>query len=140
MIKSGMVVKVENDRPLVCFERAGACEKCNGCMDGKKMMTVSVLGNAKEGDYVDVELPGSKLVISSFVMYTIPLFGLVIGIMLGNHFTGNELHSLFYGLGGLFVCGLFIKLFDNWMKKQTAWQPHIVAVHPRESSSAVQTK
>ncbi|MDO5022624.1 MAG: SoxR reducing system RseC family protein [Eubacteriales bacterium] len=128
MIRTGVVVKFEKNRPMVCFDRLQACESCGQCFDSNKQTLVRVLGEAEIGDIVEVELPDKKILALSAMMYILPLVGLLIGLFLGNRFLAEEGLAFLTGLAGLGLCFLGVKIFDNWLQNQRRWQPHIVKI------------
>lgn len=129
MIRTGRVIKIENNRPMVCFDRLDACEKCGACFSNKKQTLVRVLGDAKIDDIVDVMLPDNKILALSVIMYLIPLVGLLLGLFIGNYFLGGEAKALLAGLGMMAIFFIVVKRIDQWLQTQPKWQPHIVAVH-----------
>ncbi len=132
MIRTGRVIKLEKNHPMVCFDRLKACEHCGQCFDNNKQTLVRVLGEAKVGDIVEVELPDKKVLALSIMMYVLPLLGLLLGLFLGNRFLSEEGLAFLAGLAGLAICFIGVKLFDNWLQNQRKWQPHIVKVHSAE--------
>ena len=71
MIRTGRVITIENNRPMVCFDRLDACEKCGACYNNKKQTLVRVLGQAEIGNIVDVALPDNRILTLSVIMYVI---------------------------------------------------------------------
>jgi sigma-E factor negative regulatory protein RseC len=132
MVRTGRVVELKKNHPMVCFDRLEACESCGQCLDKNKQTLVRVLGEAQIGDIVEVELPDKKVLALSVIMYILPLLGLIIGLYLGNRFLAEEGLAFLTGLAGLAVCFIGVKLFDNWLQNQRNWQPHIVKVHSSE--------
>lgn len=126
MIRTGRVIKIENGRPMVCFDRLETCEKCAGCLDNKKQALVRVLGQAEPGDSVDVELPDHQILGLSIVMYAIPLAGLLIGLLMGNAVFAQEWQTLLCGFAGLALCFGIVRAIDGRIQNNEKWQPHIV--------------
>lgn len=129
MIRTGRVIRIENGRPMVCFDRLETCEKCAGCLDQKKQALVRVLGEAQEGETVDVELPDHQILGLSMIMYAIPLAGLLIGLLAGNAVFAREWQTLLCGLAGLALCLAIVRLIDGRIRNEVKWQPHIVRRH-----------
>ncbi len=129
MIRTGRVIKIENSRPMVCFDKLDACEKCGACFNTKQQTLVRVLGDAKTDDIVDVSLPDNKILMLSVIMYVIPLVGLIIGLLLGSVLLDSEAKILILGLSMMALFFIVVKALDKWLQNQPKWQPHIVAVH-----------
>lgn len=129
MIRTGRVIRIENGRPMVCFDRLELCDKCEGCLDNKKQALVRVLGDAQQGDLVDVELPDNQILGLSIVMYAIPLAGLLIGLLAGNAVFNKEWQALLCALAGLAVSFGIVRLIDGKIQNEIKWQPHIVRKH-----------
>lgn len=129
MIRTGRVIRIEKGRPMVCFDRLETCEKCAGCLNDKKQALVRVLGEAQEGEMVDVELPDNQILGLSLIMYAIPLAGLLIGLFLGNAAFNREWQTLLCGLAGLALCLAVVRLIDGRIQNKVKWQPHIVRRH-----------
>ena len=133
MIRTGKVIRIEDSAPVVCFDRLASCDGCKGCSGEQRQTSVRVLGEAHEGDEVDVQMPDNHILSLSFVMYLIPMVGLVLGIMLGNRLFDNQLASLGVGLAMMALIFVGIALFDHWLQKQEKWQPRIIAVHDKKT-------
>ena len=128
MIRTGRVITIENNRPMVCFDRLDACEKCGACYNNKKQTLVRVLGQAEIGNIVDVALPDNRILTLSVIMYVIPLLGLILGLLIGNAVLGTEVKTLLAGLAGMAVFFIAVKAIDKWLQNQPKWQPHIISV------------
>ena len=129
MIRTGRVVSIENGRLMVCFERLEMCEKCDACFDHKKQTLVRVLGEAKQGEIVDVELPDNQILSLSVVMYAIPLAGLLIGLLVGSAVFEKDWQTVLSSLAGLALCLGIVRVLDGKIQDKEKWQPHIVRRH-----------
>ena len=133
MIRTGKVVRIEENTPVVCFDRLASCDTCTGCSGEQRQTSVRVLGEAKEGDEVEVLMPDYRILSLSFVMYAIPMIGLVLGIVLGNALSDNQLVSLGIGVACMAAIFVGISVFDHWLQKQEKWQPRIISVHDKKT-------
>ena len=131
MIRTGTVIKEENQRLLVCFDKLAACAGCSGCGREQKTTTVYVHGDAKTGDRISVQMPDVKILKASMMMYLIPLLGFIMGLILGNVFSqGNDLWMVAGSFIGLLLSIFVLRLTDKRLGSKSAWQPMIVAVNP----------
>lgn len=98
MAEVGQVTMVDKDEVVVRLMRQEACGKCGACsvgLDNKDMFIHAAnLCHANVDDYVEIELEEANFIMAVFIMYGLPLIGLLIGIAIGE------------GLGYLFFKGL----------------------------------
>ena len=131
MIRTGTVIRQENQGIVVCFDQLAACAGCSGCGREQKTTTVFVRGKANSGDRISVQMPDIKILKASMMMYLIPLLGFLLGLTLGNVFSqGNDLWMIAGSFIGLFLSVAALKLTDNRLGGKTAWQPKIIAINP----------
>ena len=87
MKENGIVSKVISDRLAeVAFQRSAACEKCRACrIAGEGMVAVTAVNEvgAKQNDIVEIEVPTETMVVSSLVVFLLPVFFLIVGYLLG---------------------------------------------------------
>lgn len=126
MIRNGIVVKSENNRLLVCFEKLDMCTKCGQCSNSHQEALVSVVGDAPEGSIVSVEMPDQRILGLSVIMYVLPLIGLIVGLFVGAIFIENELKLLGFGLFCMGWLFLVVKMIDNRLRSMPKWQPRVV--------------
>ena len=89
---------------------------------------VTVAGTASAGDTVEVELPDSRVLKASFLMYAVPLCGFLLGLVLGQVLIGTDLAAALLGLTGLGLTWGALHLIDKKIAKKGEWQPRVVAV------------
>ncbi|NLC32322.1 MAG: SoxR reducing system RseC family protein [Clostridiales bacterium] len=131
MIRTGTVIREENQGIVVCFDQLAACAGCSGCGREQKTTTVFVRGNAKSGDRISVQMPDIKILKASMMMYLIPFLGFIFGLALGNYFSkGNDFWMIAGSFTGLLISVAGLKLADNLLGTKAAWQPKIIAVNP----------
>ena len=87
--EEGTVQKVLPGKALVKMQRHAACEHCDSrgscdIFEGKEM-EIEVINHldAKEGDRVEISVPGRSLLKLSLFVYFIPVVALVIGACIG---------------------------------------------------------
>ncbi len=135
MIRTGRVIHKEHNLLQVCFDKEEACTNCGLC--GRQESTMSVQGEAQVGDVIEVELPDAQVLKASMITYALPLVGLILGLWLGTElFPGREGLSLLIGAVGTVLFFGGVKLFDSRLRKTSAWQPRIIAIHPVEADLA----
>lgn len=133
MIRTGRVIEKEQNLLKVCFDREEACGNCGLC--ARQETPMAIPGEAEVGDLIEVELPDAQVLKASLVTYAVPLLGLLAGLWLGAElFPGREVMSLVTGAAGMALFFAGVKLFDNTLRKTSAWQPKIIAVRPAESA------
>lgn len=131
MIRTGTVIREENQGIVVCFDQLAACAGCSGCGREHKTTTVFVRGDAKSGDRISVQMPDIKILKASMMMYLIPLLGFLFGFVLGNILSqGNDLWIIAGSFSGLFLSVAALKSADNKLGTKSAWQPKIIAINP----------
>ena len=131
MERVGEVVGVSGNQLQVVFCRPADCAKCGACHGGRAQMELKLTGKAQKGDQVVVEMPTGNVLKASVLAYTVPLIGLVGGMMLGNalKFTADSnLNAIIGGAAGLLTAFLIIRLSDRFIKQNPKWQPQLVRV------------
>ncbi len=133
----GRVTAIENGLLRISMVRSEACAKCRACVAGMAAKEMIMLAKnecgAKLGDIVRVELDGGAFLISSFIMYGIPLafmlFGFAAGYLLHNIFAyiNTELLSFLMGITFLLLGYWLIKRSENRFKKPR-FEPKAVEV------------
>lgn len=116
-------LQVVRDKPC------GLCGKTQGCGISllsqfaghqSSAFSVSNIINAKVGDIVIVGVEDKALLTSALFLYGFPLFGLMLGAMIGSQFAQNaqniDLFSAFGAVAGLMIMILFVK-FNFYAKR-----------------------
>lgn len=97
----GTVEKVEEDYVIVSIERQDMCGECHACeMLGEvKKCTLKCVNECKSqvGDQVDVDVEQHSFMKATFIMYGLPLIGLILGVGMGYKFS--EGIAIVLGLG-----------------------------------------
>jgi len=96
----GKILRVNTDRTAeVVTDRSGACGGCQdtrGCRSclydsGNKMVsTVLNHAGADPGDLVVIHQKASSLWTGAFLLYLVPVFGLIIGAAIGSDMTAGD--------------------------------------------------
>lgn len=146
MERVGKVIEKKGSRALVLMRRHTICENCGVC-DGilggpdlkDSQFEVENPVNAEVGEMVKIEVDDSKLLLMSFVLYLIPVFALVAGILLGVNiapainFAGDHiLFSAGMGLVMALFSFLIIRFWDKTKKDDKRYKPVITAIASEE--------
>ncbi len=129
MAEIGVVLKETSDYVTVKLERKEACAKCRACTAGmtSKDMIIEAENHcsAKSGDYVKISLEQSNFLQAVFIMYTIPLMFLFIGLGIGYGIShvlqlgNNELIAIVCGFALLAVAYFLIRANEErWKSKK----------------------
>ncbi len=116
----GRVVKVEGLQAVVEMNRHSACARCGICtlgiQDKMEILANNSLG-AKVNNQVKVAVSGPVILKSAFIVYIIPLFGLVIGYLVGRSLGGEKL-GVIAGIGGVLLVLSSLHYYDRKLKKE----------------------
>jgi sigma-E factor negative regulatory protein RseC len=140
MQQVGKVIEVfDNHQAKLLMTKHAACESCGACHRGKENMNMNIIAfnevDAQIGDTVEVDMETQSVLGAAFIVYVIPLFTLLAGLIGGNYllkkigFTRNiEIHAAGIGLIMMGLTFLIIKLFDNVFKKDQRYIPAITKI------------
>ena len=130
MEEKGKVIKANNKTLTVRFERKTQCSKCGACAfpAGSPHFDIELKNDAgaKEGDTVTVSMPGGSVLLSSALVYLIPLLFTAAGLAIGFALSGENL-AIYLGLVMLAAGFLFISFLDKLIKKRGK-TPKIISV------------
>ena len=138
MNEYGKVVNVDSNKAIVKIKRNSACGDCKACELGVSNLSEldieveNTLG-AAVGDHVRLEMETVDLLKAAFVVYTIPLFALLAGVM-GTYAWGNkmgnvnEFQMIGVGFALMFLSGFYVKAKDKKMKKANKFEPKMIEV------------
>lgn len=138
MNEYGKVVAVGDNKATVKIKRNSACGDCKACelgMSNLSELNVEVENTmgAGIGDHVRLEMGTPDVLKAAFVVYTIPLMALLIGIV-GTYFaTGkegspNEFLMIAVGFTLMILSGFFVKMKDNKIKSNSSLEPKMIEV------------
>ncbi len=115
----GQVIKVEGNQATVAMDRHSACAHCGiciaGCNEKMEIIAENSIGS-KVNDLVKVAVSGPVILKSAFIVYIIPLFGLVLGYLAGRHFGGEKL-GVVSGLSAVALVLYGLHYYDRKLKK-----------------------
>lgn len=138
MKEIGLVVDIEDFNALVKIDRKTACENCKGCglssTDGKSMIVHALnQANALKGDTVELDMETPNVLTAAFLIYTIPLIGLMFGILSSYgvmNLVGRQSEALSLLIGIIFMglAFLMIKKNESKIKKSQKFNPVVVSI------------
>ncbi|MDY6826139.1 MAG: SoxR reducing system RseC family protein [Bacillota bacterium] len=145
MEQYGVVTQTNDERAKVSLQRHLACKNCGRCGmlsgSGGKDVVIEALNpiKAQPGQRVMLESDDRQVLFVAFMLYVVPLVGLVAGIFawlkaaasLG--FTENqELISVAIGFGVMIIAFILIRIWDNRVKDDPKYKPVITTLIAEE--------
>ncbi|NLV75708.1 MAG: SoxR reducing system RseC family protein [Tissierellia bacterium] len=103
----------------------GSCSSCGGSCDVPSIIIkIENSIGAKPGDYVEIKGQSNKIIRYALIVYMIPFFMLILGIMMSTvllkslGINNSELYSFLIGIVFLGISFLILKRIDNSIKKK----------------------
>jgi len=139
MTETGEVIKVAKKFITVRFNRKTECENCKMCAFSESMtyfdMEMENTVNAKVGDTVIVSVKSGSVLLSSIIVYFIPLVFTAIGLFLGYYIAGENLAAIL-GVVFLAIGFLTISFTDKILKKKNKINtPKVTGILEKEDTS-----
>jgi sigma-E factor negative regulatory protein RseC len=134
---SGIVQSIEGQYAIVEIKRQDMCGDCHACdaVHEAKECTLKCINNVRSqvGDVVEISLDQQIFLKATFIMYGLPLAGLMgglgIGFLAAQLFTQlpSELLIIVGAFAGMLIAFLFINQRDkrNQYKKML---PHVISI------------
>ena len=119
MISAGLVREVKDNKALVRFIRksacGGNCASCGGC--GAKPIDVWIDNTLSlvPGEKVEVNTPSSRILLSAFITYILPLIVFMSAYLLFADIL-NYGWGLFSGTFGCLLSFYFVRLYGKKLK------------------------
>ena len=137
--EEGIVIKIVPEGAVVRVRKADACHGCPSatlCHFGKsgerEVLAKNPIG-AKEGQKVEIAVKDGLLLKASFIVYILPLFGLLIGALLGRWFIrsfgfmlSEDTGAVIGGLTCLIAVFILIKIKSRSGYLMKKYQPTII--------------
>lgn len=135
MIETGTIYKINaKDIATVRFSRKTACENCRMCFKPKDEMyvelTVKNTLEGKVGDKVSVSMGQQIVLVSSFIVYLIPVFLAAVALIATKNL--QEMVSLGVTIGILVIYFIFVAFIDKWIKNNKNYAPEMVEIIKQE--------
>lgn len=145
--EKGYVEKTEDGWAWIVTQRRSGCNHCGQkgycqTFDGGDKMVIKVKNvlDAKTGDEVEIYLSSKKRLKGLFIIYILPVLGLLSGAFLGHGiapFVGlsEELGTMLFTLSGLLLAFFIIPLFSNRMEGSGQMIPLVSRITRRAPGS-----
>lgn len=125
MDQKGKIVEiVDSSTAKIMVFRHTSCQNCGACHLSEipeVVVEAENKVNAQLGNIVEVNMETQNVLSAAFIMYVIPLFILVMGILIGNQiFTSEkgEVYSIFLGFVLLAISYLIIRQNEHKFSKK----------------------
>ncbi len=134
----GTQVLIETDPENMCL-CCPAKDNCIAAEDQKmRILLIENTINAQKGDLVTFTIEEKGVILSSFLLYALPVILLLTGVILGNRIDfipiqDAELRSGFLGAVGLAVSFVIIKIVSRFTAKSKIFRPLLLEVVAEES-------
>ena len=138
MDEEGVVVATDGDEAIVEVRRGSACAGCHArhvCIPhGAEAMRIRVLSEpgTRVGDRVRLSIESSAIVKASFIVYILPLIGLILFAVIGGLLAQRflladhvELCQLLSGLVGFLLVFMLIWMYDKRLRARSNFQVRI---------------
>jgi sigma-E factor negative regulatory protein RseC len=110
----------------------GGCCSCSALSGGGRELEVTATCRPEVGDRVVVEVTTGSAVLSAFLLFVLPLLGLVGGMLAGQAWQpfglGKDAASLLFGFGALAIAFGFAAAVDRLVVRGRVPEPRIVEV------------
>lgn len=137
--EEGIVIKIVPEGAVVRVKKKDACHGCPSatlCHMGKsgerEVLAKNPVG-AHEGQMVEIEIRDGLLLRASFIIYILPLFGLLIGALLGRWFirsfglmSSEDIGAVIGGLTCMLAVFILIKVKSGTGYHMRKYQPTII--------------
>ncbi len=126
----GETAAVNLQRHLIC----GECGKCGIMSESKRSITIEAQNpiRAEKGQRVVIESDDRQVIFLAFMLYIVPLGGLVAGILSWMQFAGNlgftgtlELQAVAFGFALMVFIFFLIRKWDRRVKDNPQYKPVI---------------
>lgn len=141
MEQYGQVVEKKGEAASVILQRHLACESCGKCgimsVSKRRQITVEALNpiNAEVGQKVLLESDDRQIIFISFMLYLVPLAGLLLGIILWLRVAeliglggSQELAAAVVGFTLMALIFLLIRIWDRRIKDDPKYKPVITTL------------
>lgn len=131
----GTVVGIQKDYATVEFSRSEACNTCKlkaFCFQkggDATMLTMKNILGAKVGDHIKFEISPQVRVLSSFLVFILPVIFMIGSYFLFKSAFGfSENLSILLSLISIAVAFVLVKFIDKQISKKSLIQPKMVAI------------
>ncbi|AOT72833.1 SoxR reducing system RseC family protein [Geosporobacter ferrireducens] len=144
MHQVGKVLEIlKGNKAGILMNKHAACGDCGACQHGKENMSLTITAinevGAEVGDMVEVNMETQDVLGAAFIIYVIPLFFMIIGVVGGNFllnkigFIGNiEVYSAVIGFILMTLSFITIRMFEKKFKANRKYIPEITKIIGRQ--------
>ncbi|HHY77073.1 MAG TPA: SoxR reducing system RseC family protein [Clostridiales bacterium] len=138
MKEVGKIIEINGGMAKILIVRHTACGNCGACQVGREnlnmILTTENTVGGKPGDLVEIELKTENFLYASFIMYGIPLIGLIIGL-LGGYYGGrifgydeniSQIIAAITGILFMSIGYICIKALDPKIKRMNKFKPVLI--------------
>jgi positive regulator of sigma E activity len=111
--------------------RSDACKTCNACFEGgsgKRLIFAENSLGAKEGDRVTIEISSAVIAKLSFLIYLLPITGLLLGVALVAQITVSEIMRALGGIAGFTVFSSAVFVYLRKTKPKQSYMTRITKI------------
>lgn len=138
IIERGHVRQVAGGIAVVEIQRGSACSKCQAecACSGEETHLMRVEARDPIGvqidQYVQLSIENTSVLRASFVVYMIPLFALISGVLVGEYlgrtFGIDNLLEIVCGFGALGMSLFIVRMYNNLFQRDIRNQPVITKI------------
>lgn len=139
MKQNGIIISINKDRAKVMLQRQTSCGDCKACKLGRDDVHIEIDAinsvNAKIGDHVEIDMEHQSFLTAAFIVYALPLFALIGGILTGNAVLSKagmiEYKDIGSGLFGLLLTAItffVIKFKEKSFSSNKKFVPTITGI------------
>lgn len=133
MEEEALVLEVKDKKAKVEIERSKSCRGCGFCSLNPGGMMVTEVEDpigVKVGDRVKVEIPDRDFLKAAFVLYLLPISGLIIGALIGSKFNPQKtgILGIIGGVIGFILSFVFIHYYDRKIGRQKSFRHRITKI------------
>lgn len=139
MKQTGYVRNIDKNKVQVEIKRisscGGGCNSCGGSCDAPSIVvSMENTVDAKIGDYVEINAKSKNIIKYALVVYMIPFFLLIVGIILGmglfqsKNIANYETYGLLVGLVFLVLSFFIVKRIDKNIEKKNESTMEIIRI------------
>ena len=140
-MEKAQVIEIHGNKAVIEAEGGGACASCSArhaCLSlggTSRRITVENSLGVKPGDLVEFVIDEKGMVLSSLIVYGIPIIGMMEGITAGTVLItplglDGDASGAFGGLAGIIVSLLIIKFISVFIGGKSVFTPRLTGVSP----------
>jgi sigma-E factor negative regulatory protein RseC len=138
IIEQGHVCQVADGKAVVEIQRGSACSKCHAdcACSGDETQLMRVEVRDPIGVHIDqcvqLSIENTSVLRASFVVYMVPLFALITGVLAGKYLGQimgvRDLLEILCGFGALGLSLIIVRLYNNAFQRDIRNQPVITKI------------